>query len=359
MTSQSSMRKSSVAAVLIAVMVVSVTGLFGAPGATVKITSPRSGAKVSGDIEVAASIKTSAAVSYAILVADQERPCVTNSSPYRFELDTRAMSNGAHRLFVEVYDSFGLVASSKAITIYVKNGSSPPAAQKAAAATRTAAKPSSVPPATSVVAGQGPGKPQVVAEAADQQAATSAASTMVGRGPLPEPSSVAATPVEDAKRATAPAVSSYASANAGVVSDRPPAPAGASAPAPRPSAHTIMLDGKVVCFDVDTRIVEGRLQAGFRALFTENGGRVAWVSSTRTARSVSPTLIVEVPVGSATATVNGRSVDMGAVATVRDGRTIIPVRFFAEAAGVAVNWDGGTRIASLSSRAPTRRAQAE
>jgi hypothetical protein len=120
-----------------------------------------------------------------------------------------------------------------------------------------------------------------------------------------------------------------------------------------------MLDGKVVCFDVDTRIVEGRLQAGFRALFTENGGRVAWVSSTRTARSVSPTLIVEVPVGSATATVNGRSVDMGAVATVRDGRTIIPVRFFAEAAGVAVNWDGGTRIASLSSRAPTRRAQAE
>ena len=368
MMSHSGIRRSGVAAVLIAVMLVSVTGLFGAPGATVRITSPRSGAKVSGEIEVVASVKTSATVSYVILVVDQDRPCVTNSSPYRFQLDTWALSDGAHRVFVEVYDSFGLIASSKAITIHVKNGSPAPAvSQKAAAPRKVAKSPSGqasqrpakpTAPATSVVAGEGLAKPRVVAEAADARASASASAAMAGRGPLPEPSSVAASPSEAAKRPTAPAVSSYASVNAGVVSDSPPTPAASSRP-PRPSAHTIMLDGKVVAFDVESRIVDGRLHAGFRALFTAEGARVTWIPGRRTACSASADCIVEVPIGSSTAMVNGKPVQMGATATLRDGRTIIPVRFFAEATGAAINWDGERQIASLSSREPIRRAQAD
>jgi hypothetical protein len=368
MIRRSNISRSRVAAVLIAAMAVSVTGLFGAPGATVKIISPAAGARVTGEIAVSATVNTSAAVSYVILVVDQARPCVTNSSPFRFQLDTRALSDGPHRVSVEVYDDFGMIASSKAITINVKNSSSPVVAQKAAppramakpaptGAQQTATKPIASPP-TSVVAGKGPGKPQVVGDAADQQVAASAAPTALGRGPMPEPSSVAAGAAPAARRPTAPAVSSYASVNAGVVTDLPPTPTPATTP-PRPPAHTIMLDGQVVGFDVAPAVVNGKLHAGFRALFNATGARVAWIPEKRTARSVSPTLTVEVPVGSTTATVNGQTVDMGAMATVRDGRTMVPVRFFAEATGAALNWNSDTRIASITARTPVKSAQAQ
>jgi len=369
MIRRSNISRSRVAAVLIAAMVVSVTGLFGAPGAMVKITSPSAGARVSGEIAVSATVKASAALSYAILVVDQNRPCVTNSSPYRFQLDTRSLPDGPHRVSVEVYDDFGLIASSKTITINVKNSSSPAVPQKAAppramaksaptGAKQTATKPIASPP-TSVVAGKGPGKPQVVADAADQQVAASAAPTVLGRGPMPEPSSVAAGASPAARRPTAPAVSSYASVNAGVVTDRPPTPTPATVTPPRPRAHTIMVDGKVVGFDVAPAVVNGKLHAGFRALFNAAGARVAWIPERRTACSVSPTLTVEVPIGSTTARVNGKTVDMGAMATVRDGRTIVPVRFFAEATGATLNWDSDTRIASLTARTPVKSAQAQ
>ncbi len=116
MFSQTRLRRSKVAAVLIAVMAVSVTGLFGATGASVKITSPKSGARVSGEITVSTSVKASS-VAYLILVVDGERPCVTNSRPYRFNLDTRMLADGPHKISVEAYDSFGMIASSRAITI--------------------------------------------------------------------------------------------------------------------------------------------------------------------------------------------------------------------------------------------------
>lgn len=346
------MPRATVAAILSAIMLVSVTGLFGAGGTTVKITLPRPGARLHGEVEVRASVSGSARVSYVILVVDNERPCVTNSHPYRFRLDTRGLPDGAHRLAVEAYDGFGLIGASRPITVYVKNGSAAPSAGGKREAGRRGA---GSPPATAIA--RPAVGPQVVSQPAAAAQAPLAAGALTARGPLPEPTSVAVSGQESAAIASAPALSGHGTRAGTVVSDLPPA-AGETRLATPASGHTIMLDGKVVVFDVAPRVVGGRLQAGFRALFTARGGRVTWCPATRTARSESPDLIVEVPVGSTTARVNGTAVAMGGPATIVEGRTQVPVRFFAEATGATLNWDARTRVAALMSRsAQTARAE--
>ena len=71
---------SLVAGILILAMVASITVLFGASGTTVRITSPASGARVSGHVNIQASIKTTAEVSYVLFGVDDSRPYSTNSS---------------------------------------------------------------------------------------------------------------------------------------------------------------------------------------------------------------------------------------------------------------------------------------
>jgi hypothetical protein len=86
-------------------------------------------------------------------------------------------------------------------------------------------------------------------------------------------------------------------------------------------------------------------------MFESTGAKVSWMPETRTATSASGTTRVEVPIGERLARVNGKEVQMSAVATIREGRTMVPVRFFGVATGSAVYWDSETRTASVQTRA--------
>lgn len=330
-----------VAGVVILAMALSITALFGASGPGVRITSPAARAKVSGVITVYAEVTAEDRVSYALLVVDGQRPASTNSFPCRFEFDTWEVADGPHKLLVEAYDEGGLVAASRAVTIQVRNR---PAA--VTAVTRTAAPPASrvvVAPARPVP-GETGSAARVATEPASDGAARVAGQTAVARGPLPEPARTAA----DATVAPRPAGLPAGTPSLGLVSGtRADAP---DVLAPRPASyrgHVVMLNGRVVEFDVRPVMKAGRLHGGFRALFVNTGAWVTWHSETRTARSTSDKLTVEVPSGSRIARVNGAGVDMGSPASVVDGRTMIPVRFFADVTGAAVAWDSRTGIAHL------------
>jgi hypothetical protein len=108
-----------------------------------------------------------------------------------------------------------------------------------------------------------------------------------------------------------------------------------------------MLNGTRVVADVAPTLVRGRMHTGFRALFTATGARIEWLPEQRVARCVTDSLVVEVPIGSRIAKVNGRHVDMGAVATIKNGRTIVPLRVFAQVTGSRVSWDARTQVASV------------
>jgi len=130
------------------------------------------------------------------------------------------------------------------------------------------------------------------------------------------------------------------------------------AAAPVQASSRLLLNGHPVSGEFAPAVVGGRMQGGFRALFAGLGAKVSWLAAIRTARGQSEALTVEVPVGSRIARVNGRRVDMGAAAVVRNGRTVIPVRFFAQATGATLVWDSRTGVAALDrpARAMARQA---
>jgi hypothetical protein len=341
-------------------MVLTVTGLLGAAGASVRLTSPKAGAKVSGTITVQATVKADQHVSYVILGVDEDRPQSSNSAPFTFEIDTRELTDGAHRIFVEAYDRYGLAGTSSVVTVYVRNGSPSSVQAKKPAATQVAAKPKATMPTrtasalpTSPVRSASPvaglSRAQVASAPATAAETASVAPMISARGPVPAPTLSVAEPVIAASRPDATAMSASTPARTSVASgpigSRPPMPQMAATAPQAVRAHTVVLNGRAVQFDVSPRIVNGRVEAGLRSLFESQGARVTWNSASRTARSVSGALTVEVPVGQQMAKVNGLPVDMGTRASIVQGRTMIPVRFFAEVVGAGLYWDGETRTA--------------
>jgi len=339
-----------VAGVLVVAMVMSVTGLLGSPGARIRITSPAAGARVSGVVDIRAAISDSASLSYVILGVDDERPCSTNSSPYVFPLDTRELADGPHRIFIEAYDRYGLVGSSKVITVYVQNGPPSPAPASKPSAPRVAARPAAHSP-TRVAAGpKMDSRARTVSAPATVESAARVSPPMAARGPLPEPARIAAEPDLSAARPGALALKASGGVPAGPLSETPRMPA---RPITTPRGHTVVLNGRPVSFDVAPYIADGRMQAGFRAMFESVGAAVSWHANSRTAHSLREGLRVRVSIGQRSAKVNGRHVEMAVPAVIQQGRTMVPVRFFAEATGSIVYWDSETRIASVRTSAVT------
>jgi hypothetical protein len=89
---------------------------------TVSITSPTSGATISGTITVTASASDNVAVaSMQLLVDGTDVGTADTTSPYTFSLNTSGLSNGSHSLTAVATDSSGNQATSAAVSITVSN----------------------------------------------------------------------------------------------------------------------------------------------------------------------------------------------------------------------------------------------
>jgi len=355
-----------IAGALVLAMALSVTGLLGAAGTSIRIASPRAGATVKEIITIQASVRTDEDVTYVILGMDENRPQSSNHPPFSFQFDTRELSDGPHRVFVEAYDRYGLVGSSAVTTIYVKNGSSSWMRAEAEPKIQVAAKPAAsasvaVAPATQ----REESAKQTIRVSASPPARTAApASTdiknvtvptpmrggssvspmVAGRGPLPAPTHTAAETALATGLTDVVSAPGYTRIASGPIAGSAPA---LQAPARPVRGHTVVVNGQLLEFDVTPEIVDGRMRVPFRALFESHGSVVSWQAKSRTAVAVKGETTVEVPIGREVANVNGRSMDMGGTATIREDRTIIPVRFFAAAVGAAVHWDSVTRTAMI------------
>jgi hypothetical protein len=343
--------RAPVAGLLVLALVASLTGLLGASGTTIRITSPQSGARVSDVVPIRASVATDVKIAYVILVVDEDRPFSSNSAPYGFDLDTRELTDGPHRLSVEVYDRYGLVGSSRAITIYTNNRSSSAVqVKKAAEATRLATKPAAKPPVRTAAETTTKASPRAVASAAAADTRALASPAASSRGPLPAPTHTAAKPATAAARPSIPESGTTIAVASGTLSGVPARPAPARTGV---RGHTVVLNGRTVAFDVAPYIAKNRLHVGFRAVMESIGAEVSWTPATRTAKGVTSALTVEVPIGKQVARVNGIEVDASAPAVIRKGRTMVPVRLLASATGSAVHWNAATRTASLSTKTRT------
>lgn len=111
----------------------------------------------------------------------------------------------------------------------------------------------------------------------------------------------------------------------------------------------VRLNGKLVkCEDQAPIIEDGRTLIPVRALSQTLGARVAWDGESRRAEISKNGNTIIIPADETTAYVNGDAEQLDVPARILNGRTMVPLRFAAEAFGLTVSWDENTRTVELS-----------
>lgn len=107
----------------------------------------------------------------------------------------------------------------------------------------------------------------------------------------------------------------------------------------------VKLNGKDVDFkDVQPLIVENRTLVPFRALLEEMGSEVKWDEAKKEVIAKSGDNEVILKIGSKEALVNGKKVNLDVPAQIKDGRTMIPLRFISENFGYKVNFNNENKF---------------
>lgn len=105
-------------------------------------------------------------------------------------------------------------------------------------------------------------------------------------------------------------------------------------------------DQPVVFADAAPVIQDGRTFVPFRAIFEQMGAAVSWDNETRTVIAERNGRVVRLPIGENVVeiTENGetRTLTTDAAAFIENERTLVPVRFAAQAFGACVDWESAT-----------------
>ena len=112
----------------------------------------------------------------------------------------------------------------------------------------------------------------------------------------------------------------------------------------------ITYDGKKIDSDVPPYVKDGRTLAPIRAILEALGMTVSWDGATQTATAVKGNITISVSINSNMAYVNGEQKMLDVPAEITNGRTFVPVRFFGEALGMNVDWDGYTKTVIIESK---------
>jgi hypothetical protein len=133
---------------------------------------------------------------------------------------------------------------------------------------------------------------------------------------------------------------------------------------PLPSAKTITLtigktvmdvNGMTVALDAAPVIKESRTMLPIRAIAEAISASVEWDPVTKKVTITRGSTRIELWIGKSIAKLNGEAVSIDAanskvVPYITNGRTLLPVRFIAEALGLDVEWNASTRVVKLTLR---------
>ena len=119
---------------------------------------------------------------------------------------------------------------------------------------------------------------------------------------------------------------------------------------PNLGAFALLLDGMRVRADVPTRVEDGIALAPLRALIEKAGGKVEWVSASKTVRAGSGGHTFELRIGQASARVDGGNLVLEKAPGITAGRTIVPLSFLHDALGMDVKYDKATGSVFVSTK---------
>ncbi|UZN01429.1 copper amine oxidase N-terminal domain-containing protein (plasmid) [Lysinibacillus sp. MHQ-1] len=95
------------------------------------------------------------------------------------------------------------------------------------------------------------------------------------------------------------------------------------------------------------KMIENRTLVPLRSIFEELGATVIWNQNTKTISATKDTTNISLKLGTKTAVINGQAVSIDVPAQIRNGTTLVPLRFISEALGANVKWDNKTLTATI------------
>ncbi|NLX91381.1 MAG: hypothetical protein GXZ07_07320 [Firmicutes bacterium] len=111
----------------------------------------------------------------------------------------------------------------------------------------------------------------------------------------------------------------------------------------------VLLDGYKVTFDVPPMSMNGYTLVPLRGIFEAMGVDIVWEEKSRTITAQTDETTVVLPIGSRTAKVNNRIVQLDVPGVIVGGRTMVPIRFIAESLGKEVKWDQKSKTVMIIS----------
>lgn len=112
----------------------------------------------------------------------------------------------------------------------------------------------------------------------------------------------------------------------------------------------VKVNGTVVKFDVQPFVESGRTLVPIRGIAEALKFKVDWDSNSATATLSKGSSTVKIKMLSDTAVVNGKEVKMDVTARIKDGRTIVPLRFVSESLDCTVDWFATNKIAAINEK---------
>lgn len=103
---------------------------------------------------------------------------------------------------------------------------------------------------------------------------------------------------------------------------------------------SVLVDGLPVNFDAPPVLRNDRVLVPFRAVAEALNVPVSWDARTKTVTAAGKEASLRLQIANQTASVNEKPVRLDAPPVIVNNRTLIPLRFFSEALGCRVAWDG-------------------
>jgi hypothetical protein len=128
-----------------------------------------------------------------------------------------------------------------------------------------------------------------------------------------------------------------------------PAPVAPTTPAaPQAQTISVQLNGISIAFDQPPIIENDRTLVPLRAIFEAMGAVIEWDGNTRTVTATKGGTVIVMIIGNDSFTRNGVKVSLDVPAKIVSNRTLVPARAVAESFGARVEWDGNTRVVTIT-----------
>ena len=116
------------------------------------------------------------------------------------------------------------------------------------------------------------------------------------------------------------------------------------------SGISVTLNGEALTFDVQPQLIDNRTMVPLRKIFEAMGAVVDWNNDAQTVTATKGDERVIATINSKDVYINGETKTLDVPPMVVNDRTLVPVRFVAEAFGANVNWDEGTRTVIIGTK---------